>query len=623
METGLSGLVEHADSMVQEWLPILTKLGLSISETRMIVKISQTNGTSIAREIIANGLANEETLFSALATHLSLPFITNIDPSHIMLDEQQREFALSSRSGIPLVVMDDGDGRIFHLLTLPDIEPEVVASWLARWPDIADRVVLAAPSSLRTALLQRSRDKMLDEAQNRLFLSMPQYCARIVASGRQGIYIGMLLIVLPIFLSIWPFTTMLALHFLGFLAFSACVTLRVMALSGLQKMRLTKLPQPKAYDFPVYSVLVALYHEREVLPQLLTALERLKWPRSKLEIKLLCEADDHETLDYLRSQNLKPWFEIIEVPAGLPRTKPKALAYGLPLTSGEFITLYDAEDRPHPLQLVAAWHRFNESDGNLACLQAPLIVTNTSASPLSRMFGFEYSALFRGLLPFLARNNLVVPPGGTSNHFRRAALQEIGGWDAHNVTEDADLGLRFKRFGYNVDVISYPTFEDGPEEPAVWLPQRIRWFKGWLQTWLVHMRSPRQLWRDLGPASFFTMQILFAGALVSALIHPFFLGWIIYAVAKLIFIGSPNMQEMIFAAFGLVNILAGYAAFIALGWSTLLPSEKKSLPLIIVLTPLHWILLSVAAWLSLWELYRRPHHWNKTPHRQARPSGQM
>lgn len=622
MEAEQSSLPEYHTTMVQEWLPVFIKLGFGISETQKLAHIATRNGTSIAREIISNELTSEEVLFSSLAEHLNLPFITEIDPSHIVLDEQQREFALSSRSGMPLTILNDGDGRIFHLLTLPDIDPSIVRTWLSRWPDIADKIIIAPPSSLRKALMQRSRDKMLDDAQNRLFLRMPEYCARIVASGRQGIYVGMLLIAFPILLAMWPFATMMALHFIGFVAFSACIALRVMALSGLKQMRLTKLPDTKPRDLPVYSVLVALYHEREVLPQLLAALERLKWPHSKLEIKLVCEADDYETLDYLRAQHLKPWFEVVEVPPGLPRTKPKALAYALPLTSGEFITLYDAEDRPHPLQLLAAWHRFKSGDGNLACLQAPLIVTNTSASPLSRMFGFEYSGLFRGLLPFLARNKLVVPPGGTSNHFRRAALMEIGGWDAHNVTEDADLGVRFKRFGYDVDIITYPTFEDGPEELGVWLPQRIRWFKGWLQTWLVHMRAPRKLWHDLGATSFVTMQILFAGALLSALIHPFFLASIFYALTSLLLFGASSFHESIFAAFGLANVLAGYAAFIALGWSTLLPSEKKSLPLIIALTPLHWILLSVAAWLSLWELYRRPYHWNKTPHREARRSSQ-
>ncbi len=97
------------------------------------------------------------------------------------------------------------------------------------------------------------------------------------------------------------------------------------------------------------------------------------------------------------------------------------------------------------------------------------------------MFAFEYAALFRGMLPWLSANRLLLPLGGTSNHFRRAALEEVGGWDPYNVTEDADLGMRLARFGYRTETIACPTYENGPDTFATWLPQRTRWFKGWMR----------------------------------------------------------------------------------------------------------------------------------------------
>src|SRR5690606_21252526 len=176
----------------------------------------------------------------------------------------------------------------------------------------------------------------------------------------------------------------------------------------------------------------------------------------------------------------------------------KALAFALPLSGGEFVTLYDAEDEPDPMQLAEAWHRFRREGPELAVLQAPLEISNRSQSPLARMFAFEYAGLFRRLLPWLSSQRLVLPLGGTSNHFRRAALEAVGGWDPYNVTEDADLGVRLARFGYRAATLTLPTREDAPDQLGAWMRQRTRWYKGWLQTWLVHTRQPLRLTRELG-----------------------------------------------------------------------------------------------------------------------------
>lgn len=606
-----------AGLLVQEWLPLCRRLKIPSPKLPEIAESAVRNDTGFLIELLASGLVDEAETFRALADELGLDYLEAIDPKRLILLERHGRAALGTRHGLPLAMIERPNGGHLHILARADISLAGMRARLSHAPGIASRLRVAAPSTLRAAIITQSREELLFGAQHDLFVRMPEFSARNVINGWQGACVGFFLVGFPLCVLLDPTLTLLLVQAFASVAFLACVLVRVLALGVARPLRLPPLRPVVPSDQPVYSVLIALYKEREVVPQLLTALGKLQWPRSKLEIKLVCEADDHETLTALRSQKLRPWVEVVEVPPGLPRTKPKALNYALPLCSGEFVTLYDAEDRPHPLQLVEAWQRFRQDGDDLACVQAPLVVTNASASFFSRMFAFEYSGLFRGLLPMLSRYRLVLPLGGTSNHFRRSALIEVGGWDGYNVTEDADLSLRLKRLGYRTSTIEYPTLEDGPEELLIWMPQRVRWFKGWIQTWLVHMRSPRYLLREIGLRSFLMAQILFAGMIVSAMVHPILVATVLYMPAKLAWTGSLAFTEALAATIGLSNIVIGYGAFILLGWLTLTLREKASLIKIVAMTPLYWMLLSVAAWWAVWEIYRRPHHWNKTPHRQV------
>lgn len=337
-------------------------------------------------------------------------------------------------------------------------------------------------------------------------------------------------------------------------------------------------------------------------------------PRDRLEIRLACEADDTATLDAIKACGLPAHIQIIEVPPAGPRTKPKALAYALQMVGGEFVALYDAEDEPHPMQLVEAWLRFRSSGPDLAAVQAPLEISNRDDTLMARMFAFEYAGLFRGILPWLSDRRLMLPLGGTSNHFRRGALDEVGGWDPFNVTEDADLGMRLTRFGYHAEVISCPTLEPAPKHLSVWLPQRTRWFKGWSQTWLVHMRDPALLAKELGSKSFLVAQVLFAGMLASALLHPVLL--VTFAILTVHLVMSHQLDTFGSAllAIDIVNITCGYLAFLLLGWQTMNRTERRGFWKIVLFTPVYWVYLSLAGWRALWYLWRRPHHWDKTPH---------
>jgi hypothetical protein len=235
-------------------------------------------------------------------------------------------------------------------------------------------------------------------------------------------------------------------------------------------------------DLPIYTILVPLYREAVILPDLVAAISALNYPREKLDVKLILEPDDKATKAAVEAIRLDSGFEIIYAPLLGPRTKPKALRAAMPFVRGEYIVVYDAEDRPHPDQLRAAYARFLSGDAKLACVQAKLAIDNAYPSFLTAHFRAEYSGLFDVLLPALARLKLPLPLGGTSNHFRTSVLREVGAWDPHNVTEDADLGVRLARFGFTTGVVDSTTWEEAPARLGAWLPQRTRWMKGWLQT---------------------------------------------------------------------------------------------------------------------------------------------
>ena len=251
---------------------------------------------------------------------------------------------------------------------------------------------------------------------------------------------------------------------------------------------------------PIYTIICALYREAPVVEDLVAYIRALDYPREKLDVKFVIEPDDDETSDALAGLDLGHPFEIITAPEVGPRTKPKALNVALPFARGSFTVIFDAEDRPEPNQLRQVFDAFMAGGDRLACVQARLTIDNTADGWLARMFTAEYAGQFDAFLPGLAALGLPIPLGGSSNHFRTSVLRQLGGWDPYNVTEDADLGIRLCRFGYRTAVVASSTYEEAPAYIRPWLKQRTRWFKGWMQTWLVHMRRPRQLLRDLGSA---------------------------------------------------------------------------------------------------------------------------
>lgn len=372
---------------------------------------------------------------------------------------------------------------------------------------------------------------------------------------------------------------------------------------------------------PSYSVLVPLHREgREVIDPLVAALAAMDYPREKLQIMLVVEAGDAMTQAAIGEAMLPPGMTMFIAPDGAPRTKPRALNAAMPFATGTYTVIYDAEDRPDPLQLRKAAAMFGQSGPEVACLQARLAIDNSGDGMLPALFRIEYAALFDVTKSGSARLGHPIPLGGTSNHFRTQVLRDIGLWDAWNVTEDADLGFRLARHGYRVGDLSSTTDEEAPAKLAAWMAQRTRWLKGWMQTVLTHSRTPLRAWRELGAVNTLVVTALSLGVIIGALCGPVFHALVVWRVASGAFLTSTALLDIVADASIIVLGLFGLAA-------TFLPAiiatrrrDLTGLRRLIPLLPLYQLLIAAAGWRAVYELLRAPHRWNKTTHGLARSS---
>ncbi len=366
-------------------------------------------------------------------------------------------------------------------------------------------------------------------------------------------------------------------------------------------------------SLPVYTVLVPLYREVAVLPQLRRALDDLDWPKAKLDVRMLLEEDDRETLRAARAANLPAYVTLIVVPKGEPRGKPRACNYGLAHARGEYVVIFDAEDIPEPDQLRRVYAAFQSAGQDLGCVQCRLNFYNPTQNLLTRWFTAEYSLLFDLLLPGLQAAGMPVPLGGTSNHFRRSVLEQLGAWDPYNVTEDADLGVRMAKRGVQTIILDSTTYEEANPQLGNWLRQRSRWVKGYIQTWLVHMRHPLALWRALGPRGFWGFQFMIGGTCLVLLLNP-----LCWALGLLWLTGHTAVIDRVFSGpsfyLGGMALYIGNVSFVYLYIAGMLARGHHGLVKYALLSPLYWVLMSVGAWKGALQLLYRRHYWEKTRH---------
>jgi cellulose synthase/poly-beta-1,6-N-acetylglucosamine synthase-like glycosyltransferase len=377
------------------------------------------------------------------------------------------------------------------------------------------------------------------------------------------------------------------------------------------------------HQLPVYTVLIPAYREPEVIGELIQRVTNFEYPPDRLDIKLLIEADDEATIGAIYECQPGDQFELVRIPPAEPRTKPKALNYGLTLARGEFVAIYDAEDEPEPLQLRRAVVAMRGLGPDVGCVQAKLTYHNPMQNIITKWFTIEYSLWFSFFLPGLASMDAPIPLGGTSNHFRRVVLQALGAWDPFNVTEDADLGIRMFREGYTVHVLESNTFEEANSDFVNWMKQRSRWLKGYLQTFVVHLRSPRELKRELGWKGMMHFVMFVGGTPILAIINPIF--WL---MTILWFVAHPPFIEAIFPApiyyLGLLSWSVGNFLLVYVTVMSVRIADRGELLIPALLVPVYWVMMSIAAVKAFGQLVRSPNFWEKTVHglHHEQPSSQ-
>lgn len=504
----------------------------------------------------------------------------------------------------------DGENRYYFA---PGIGELVALREMVERGGLRHHLILTPRTALRRALADANAPALLVETRQRLARRWPHATASLDLGKplRIGFVTGLAAIV--ILTAIAPLLARpLLLPFLLVLIVAPAL-LRLFA--AFHRPQPIDDPPLADADLPHYTVLVPLRDEAGMVPQLFAALGALDYPAEKLDIVFLVESRSDETIAMAEACLYDARFELFVIPDAPPHTKPKALDYVLPLVRGEHVVVFDAEDIPARDQLRRAAERF-AAHPEIDCLQAELRIDNGAENWLTALFAGEYAGLFTLLLPWLAQHGLPLPLGGTSNHFRTLALRAVGGWDAFNVTEDADLGVRLARMRSRTGTLAVATAEEAPIRLGAWMRQRTRWMKGWMQTFLVHNRHPIQFRRDIGWRGFLFFQIYVGSLIASSLIHTVFA--LTIAVQIVLFgFGWLRLAD-IWDGLYLLVLVVGYGGAFGIALAGLARQGKLELAVFQLLLPVYWLLHAVAAIRAAVELITRPYFWSKTRHGETR-----
>lgn len=593
---------------------------LSARQLIEVLSLQAQQDAPLGEILIAEGLASEAQVLAAVAQQHGLHVI-DLDtepPDPDLSDLMPPAFWLRHRV-IPWM-------RLGSTLVLATARPDRIDAVHRDLPDAVEQVlcVVAPHRQILTAIARRHAPALALRAENRV---APEFSARTWKPRGVVAYLIIAAVLLALCLAALaaPQTAAGLLCALAALTLVPVAGLKLCAFALQLVSRLHDPPQPgppvtapPEARLPRVSVMVPLFRETEIAGDLIRRLERMTYPKALLDILLVLEERDTVTRDTLAATQLPHWMRVVEVPDnGQLTTKPRALNYALDFCYGDIVGVWDAEDAPDPDQIQKVAARFAVAPPEVACLQGILDYYNPRTNWLSRCFTIEYAGWWRVLLPGVARMGLVIPLGGTTLFFRRDVLERLGAWDAHNVTEDADLGIRLARQGYRTELIATVTHEEANCRAWPWIRQRSRWIKGFMMTWLVHMRRPRQLLRDLGLGRFVGLQILLAATMAQFLLAPVLWSfWLIsvglpHPVSANVAPATVTVAGILFLATEIGNLTIAAAGVSGRRHRFLLPW--------VVTMPFYFTLGAVAAVKAVAELLMRPHFWDKTRHGQAAP----
>lgn len=609
------GVVPGADSAAHA--QVLLDTGLIDDEQLAVARAAESRtGAPFDEVLVSLGLVSDEVLRSVLARTWGLPVI-DVDATARDHEFIRRWSGQQMLAEGWMALRREPDGRVM-VATSRALDADRVA---------AIEATLGAPAvfgvatqwDLRRLALDVYRAEIADEAANELYRQNPAVSARLVFSRGQKIGFLALAVVIVVSAILWPVplvTTLITIVSLVFLAgtvFKFLVAMQGARYDVVERVTDEEVAALRDRELPMYTVLVPVFREENIVAQLVDNLGQIDYPTEKLEVLILIEEEDALTREALEKASPPPNFRVVTIPKGPPQTKPRACNVGLYFASGEYLVIYDAEDTPDPDQLKKALIAFERGGERTVCVQAALNYFNATENVLTRMFTLEYSYWFDYMLAGLDALDLPIPLGGTSNHFRTAALAELGGWDPYNVTEDADLGIRASALGYRVGVVNSTTMEEANTSIPNFVRQRSRWIKGYLQTTLVHARRPRQLIGEVGWRRFLAFALLIGGTPATFLgVLPLYLVTLFTVFIPAEVLGQFFPVWLLWIA--LVNFVIGNSVMVYL--SMMGPYKRGTFNLVLwaVLNPVYWILHSVASYKGLWQLLTRPHYWEKTAH---------
>lgn len=553
--------------------------------------------------LLAEGMLSEEQYYQALARRLGCAYFDGEPPFAPHFDVVK-----SLRSGV--APLDGGlDGPRAVIAPRASLVSRLIAMRFAGRLH-PNSFAVASPQRFAALVRMRRGDEVLAGALARIPDSLS---ARRGISSAQ-IAVAGLIAVLAIALGLMNAQALAGVASLAlWLLFSASLTLRsAAAIAYTDPVR----PAPLSDDdLPIYTIVVPVFREANVIADLVMAIEAIDYPKGKLDIKLVAERRDSDTLSRIAGMRLPTRYELVVAPPGEPSTKPRALNIALTTARGKLLVVYDAEDAPSPGQLRLAAARF-AADRSLDCLQARLAIRNPGDSWLSKLFAVEYAVLFDLINPGLCALRLPIALGGTSNHFRLASLIAVGGWDEWNVAEDADLGIRLARRGLKIGSLSSDTSEEAPHELGNWFRQRVRWQKGWMQTTIVHARKPARFVTSLGTLRAVSAATLIIGSILSALLWPAF------ALDTLVRALEAGRDKSAWReATDVFTYILALGGIWALALPAIVACKLRRLDLTVkdlALALVYYLLVSLAAWTAILDLVARPHYWAKTEHGRTR-----
>lgn len=584
------------------------------------LNLAERTSSHIGQALVHRGYISENQLYAFISKQVGLPLFSL---SHVRLSKEVAETFTPDEEwewGILPLSKDD------QTLVIGMIDPvnQDSLTFVESKTNLEIKPVLITERDFEQALESLFKEQYTARSVSALLNRSPENSAAQVLTKTQKIWMVIISVVL-LGLAIWNLDNFLiGLNATFTTIYMAMVVYKFFLIANAVGSDLEvpisdeELSALRDDELPSYTILIPVYKEAAVLPSLLKAVEKLDYPKIKLDIKVLLEQDDEETIAAFHHTNPPDYIQGLIVPTSQPKTKPKACNYGLIHAKGELLVIFDAEDQPDPDQLKKVVIAFKKSPANVICMQAKLNYFNRQQNLLTQWFSSEYSMWFDLFLPGLDAHNVPIPLGGTSNHFKKFALIEAGAWDPHNMTEDADLGIRLYKLGYRTKIVDTTTYEEANSNVNNWVRQRSRWVKGHIQTWLVHMRHPIQLIRDIGFKAFFSFQMVVGGNIFTVILNPVYwlitMSWLLFRfdLISALFPGPIHFM-------GAFSLYFGNFAFTYMNVAGAMGRGYYDMVKTTLLSPLYWGLMSIGGWRGFFQILTKPHYWEKTIHGLSTP----